>query len=161
LNDRIEEYRQDWHAGPVRPRRRRSTLLRPQTRGDWVAFLALLFTLGGTATLVWRYHGAMGRWVDARIRTTKTELEMSSIQRLLKQYYLSHGSLPERPLDYLKPFFRPNKAYPPGCDFWGRAYRIESFGDGYVLRSCGADGIPQNDDDLVRSVKYKEWTRDT
>ena len=157
--DRIEEYRQDWHAGPVRPRRRRSTLLRPQTREDWLAFLITLLLLGSALTLGWRYHREAGQWFDIQVRGTKTQLEMSSILHLLKQYYLANGSIPERPIEYIKPSLKPNKAFPPGCDFWGSTYMLASDPDGFWLRSAGPDRKPNTSDDLVRAVKYKEWAR--
>lgn len=152
MNDRIEEYRMDWHSGPARLVRRAKTL-RFRPKRPWLSLILIL--LVGTAVVYWkRWEPVAAAAIDDEVNRTKTGLEIAAALRSLRQYYLSHGSLPQQPEQYLKSSLRPNKAYSPGCDFWGTPYRVDRYFDGFGVRSAGPNRRFEDRDDLVQAVTY-------
>lgn len=120
--------------------------------------LALCCCLIGAHQLVDHWRRKMHNATQRELCRVKTELEMSALLRLLRQYYLSNAALPKDPLGYLKPFMQDNKPYPRGCDFWGHAYRVDSDLDGFAIRSAGPNGKMDDRDDLVAGLKIKDIT---
>lgn len=156
VNDRIEEYRRDWQAGPGGPKKRK---LPKAARPVKIAGFVLLALCG----LLVGFSKALGHWRDRLEKATqnelcrvKTSLEMSAQLRLLRQYYLSNGALPPDPMGYLMPFLKDNKPFPKGNDFWGHPYRVESYVEQFGVRSAGPNGILEDRDDLVALIKVKD-----
>jgi hypothetical protein len=158
VNDRIEEYRRDWQAGPGGPSVKKRRLPRPSRRikltGLVMLFGCALLISSSQLVELWRHR--LARKTQDEMNRVKTELEMSAHLRLLRQYYQSNDALPQDPLGYLKPFFKDNKPYPHGCDFWGHYYRVDSDVDQFGIRSAGPDGWMDTRDDLYAGLKIKE-----
>ncbi|MBS2040560.1 hypothetical protein JST97_36575 [bacterium] len=157
VNDRIEEYRRDWQAGPGGPAVKKPAprAARPVHLATFLMLAACSLLVGGDKLLdLWRRR--LIHQTQNQANRIKTELEMSTHLRLLRQYYLSNAALPPDPMGYLIPFFKDNKPYPKGCDFWGHYYRVDSDPDQFGIRSAGVDGKMDTADDLYAGVKLKE-----
>lgn len=157
MNDRIEEYRCDWVAGPA-PRVRK-----PITHviADNPGYSSLVLFLVGlcVATLVYIGFGRHASWekqIDRLVKATETKMEMATSVRLLNQYRRANNALPANPTEYLAGNLKNNKPYPRGYDFWGTPYRVDLLDDGYALRSAGPDKKFNDADDLVFEVKSRE-----
>ncbi|MFN8613593.1 MAG: hypothetical protein U0931_39010 [Vulcanimicrobiota bacterium] len=157
VNDRIEEYRRDWQAGPGGPSVKKpgARPARPVQLATVLMLVACSLLVGGDK-LVEMWRKRLVRQTQNQTNRIKTELEMSAHLRLLRQYYLSNGSLPPDPMGYLLPYFKDNKPYPRGCDFWGHYYRVDSDLEQFGIRSAGLDGKMDTRDDLYAGIKLKE-----
>lgn len=154
VNDRIEEYRRDWHSGPTqaRPKARKARFYR---RRPWLT--ASLLSLLAIFVAGW-FHGAvpgLERQFVTQVNRTKTELEVSAGLRELRRYYLANGALPPAAEDYLRSALPANKKFPPGFDFWGTPYRVDNYWDGFGVRSAGPNRRFDDRDDIARSVEYR------
>jgi hypothetical protein len=156
--DRIEEYRRDWVSGPA-PKKRKGKpfrVSRPLKIGAVFVLSLSVAVAGALASTQHLWRPQVERFLQNEVCKTKTQLEMSAQLRLLRQHYLSNGSLPPHPVRYLEPYLKDNKAYPRGCDFWGHPYRIEQYWDYFGVRSAGPNGCMDDHDDLLMVVKYKD-----
>lgn len=151
--DRIEEYRRDWVSGPVPPPRKIQKIKRPLKAGGISLVLAVMVLLP-LGEFLGRACWAIRQAVVNDIKTTYTALEIANCTRLLRQYYSSNQRLPPQPENYLKGFLRKNKPYQVGNDFWGRAYRVEQYTDGFIVRSAGPGGSYGDRDDVTQTVLY-------
>lgn len=158
--DRIEEYRRDWIAGPYRRIKRRTLKLKKPLRWGGLMLLVLLGLGVSFFSVLNQYRHRLERATYDQVCRIKTELELSAQLRLLRQYYLSNGGLPQDPMGYLKPFLKDNKPFPKGCDFWGRPYRVEQYWDYFGIRSAGPNGKMEDADDLLASAKLKDLNGD-
>lgn len=156
--DRIEEYRRDWVAGPTPKLRRRKFRLRRQWKVGVLLVGGLLLAAASGFLAVKEWRRRVERRLNDEVNAVKTDLEISSMVRLLRQYYLSNAALPPSPENYLKPFLKSNKPYPVGNDFWGRPYKVEHDFEGFAVRSAGPDGIYGNRDDRSQGLKYRQFT---
>lgn len=156
--DRIEEYRRDWVSGPV-PTPKRARPLKVRKRWKKRYFLPLLFALGYCLQPWWPiWVGATKKYFRDEANSTKSALEIAAMSRLLRQFYLTHGRMPERPEEYLKEFLKENKPFPRGRDFWGRPYRVEHDFQGFVIRSAGANGRYGDHDDIFQAHLYRDFS---
>ena len=157
VNDRIEEYRRDWQAGPGGPKKKRKLpkAARPVKIASFV-LLALCCLLVGFSKVVDHWRARLEKAAHNEMCRMKTSLELSAQLRLLRQYYLSNGALPPDPRGYLMPFLKDNKKFPRGCDFWGHPYRVDSYVEQFDVRSAGPNGIMDDRDDLVALIKVKD-----
>lgn len=151
--DRIEEYRRDWVSGPVPPPRKLRKIKRPMKAGGLSLILLVIAVFSFGEIFGQAFQAARTALVND-IKTTYTGLEIASCTRLLRQYYSSNQRLPPRPEDYLKGFLRKNKPYSVGNDFWGQAYRVEQYADGFIVRSAGPNGRYGDRDDVVQTTLY-------
>lgn len=158
--DRIEEYRRDWIAGPYRRIKRRTLKLRKRWRWGGLALVVLAGLGVSFYSVLNQYRHRLEKATNNEVCRMKTELELSALLRLLRQYYLSNGGLPQDPIGYLKPFLKDNKPYPRGCDFWGHPYKVEQYWDYFGIRSAGPNGKMDDGDDLLASAKLKDLNGD-
>ena len=157
VNERIEEYRRDWSAGPDHPKKKRK--LPKPARPVQIGSLVLLATcslLVGASRLVGHWRAKIKKATQNELCRVKTSLELSVQVRLLRQYYLSNGALPPDPVGYLRPFLKDNKTYPRGNDFWGHPYRVDQDPDYFGVRSAGPNGKMDDRDDLSAGIKIKD-----
>ncbi|MBT9586902.1 hypothetical protein IV102_26410 [bacterium] len=159
--DRIEEYRRDWVSGPAPKKRARKPFKasRPVKIGG-ILLLALVAAVTSGQAALQRWQKRLEKTTNDEVCKMKTELELSAQLRLLRQYYLSNGSLPQDPIRYLEPYLKDNKPYPKGCDFWGHPYRVDQYWDYFGVRSAGPNGKWEDRDDLLASVRFKDISAD-
>ena len=154
VNDRIEEYRRDWIAGPA-PQRPKRVWQRKKVRLGAAASLITVGLLlwGGGYLLHWKRLATQK--FDAYWKGTQTQLEMNALCRELRRYRSVHETLPERPIEFIKTALQKNKISQPGCDFWGTPYRFTQDWQGFQLHSAGPNRIHEDSDDLQVDVRYE------
>lgn len=127
-----------------------------------IELMVVILIIGLLATIVVQSL----RGATERAKRTKAQADIAELRTALDRYYLDNGQYPttEQGLQALvaKPTSGPIPAnYEDGGyvqhvprDPWGHAYVYQSDGNGYVLKSYGADGQPGGkgrDADIVAS----------
>jgi len=135
----------DYDAEPGPPRRSSSHLVL------WIVLgaVVLLLLLGGGAWLI----GSQIRDAIPKVQEIGVRAQMMRVARTVDEYELTEGELPGS-LDELLEARKANGLhylhFTPR-DPWGRLLRYRLLNDGrsYELRSAGADGRFETDDDIV------------
>ncbi|HTW89642.1 MAG TPA: type II secretion system major pseudopilin GspG [Candidatus Binataceae bacterium] len=114
-----------------------------------IEIMVVILILGLLATIVVQ---SLRGSID-KAKRTKAEADISSLKTALDRYYLDNGSYPttdqglqalisaptsgQIPTNYEQGGYI--ERVPP--DPWGHAYFYQSDGNGYILKSFGADGV--------------------
>lgn len=149
MNDRIEEYRQDWAGDKSthpKARPRKAFLLnreRPHERHFFLLLLVILISYGA-----YTRRDQLERIVDDWVRYEKTRTEMVAISRLMQQHIKVYGHLPGDTAAHIKGNMKHTKPQGPNCDFWGHPYHVYLEAQTLIIQSWGPDGKEGNADDV-------------
>lgn len=150
---RASDQDSSWGFESVVPsRQRRWGGGRPFRYGLFIALL--LLCVGG-----WWYQHRRAKVLGAVLnstRATQTQIELAVVARVTRDFRVGEGRYPSDFQAFLRRALRPNKAYPPGMDFWGRPYALDIEPEGFVVRSAGIDGRLNTPDDLTCRATVRE-----
>lgn len=114
---------------------------------------AKLVTLGVVGMLAWQNQAAVADRLEPlreAVPRIRSYMEMRSYSNELGLHIERNGGPPRELRDWIDQRFPPKGGRPASSDHFGNPYRVDrDRTHGWVLRSCGADGVCLSGDDLI------------